>query len=174
MNTLRLSGIVVLGLSALIAGCDDDNDPVTPATPTQFTALLDDGNERPNPVTTTTNATGSATFTVNADNTISYSVRVANTTSRVTVCHIHAGAADAFGPVIITLCPSGGTTAAITTETEIASGVIRKGADAATVGSSPISIAKLIELMVAGDVYVNVHTSTNGGGEVRGNVAVVP
>ena len=174
MKTQRLVRAGLLALSVFAVGCDDDNDPVTPATPTQFTASLDDGNERPNPVTTSTNASGRATFTVNANNTISYSVRVSNTTSRITVCHIHAAASDAAGPVIVTLCPSGGPTAAITTETEIATGTIAKGLEASTQGSSPISIAELIKLMVAGDVYVNVHTSTNGGGEVRGQITVVP
>lgn len=170
MKMQRLSGVVLLALSVLSISCDDDDDPITPETPTQFTAALDDANERPNPVTTTTNATGSATFTVTANNEITYTVRVANTTSAVTACHIHAGEDDASGPVIVTLCNANPTTGAVTTETQIATGTIRKGLNAQTVGSSPIDIATLVRMIVEGDAYVNVHTSNNGAGEVRGQI----
>jgi hypothetical protein len=172
MKIHRTLGTLVLAFAALAVGCDDDNDPVTPQTPTSFTAALDDANERPNAINTTTNASGSATFTVTPAG-IAYTVRVANTTSAVTVCHIHVGASDAAGPVTVTLCASGSGTA-ITTETQIASGTITHGLNSSTVGSSPISLAALIDLFVSGDAYVNVHTSTNGGGEVRGQVVAVP
>jgi hypothetical protein len=168
----RVLGVGLLAVSVLSLGCDDDDDPITPDLPTQLTASLDDGNERP-PVVTTTNATGNASFTVNSNGTISYSVRVANTTSRVTLCHIHAGAADAAGPVIVNLCDAAGTTAAVTTETEIASGIISKGVNASVKGSSPIDIDALLELILAGDAYVNVHTANNGSGEVRGQITAV-
>ena len=174
MKMQRLFCVGLVALSVLSISCDDDNDPVTPRTPTQFTATLDDANERPTPVVTSTNATGSATFTVNADGSIAYTVRVANTTSRVTACHIHAGGSDAMGPVLVTLCNTTTLpTAAITTETVIATGTITKGVNASEVGKSPVDMDTLLEMLVNGDAYANVHTQTNGTGEIRGQITPV-
>jgi hypothetical protein len=174
MKMLRLSGCVLLALSAALVACDDDDDPITPDTPTQFTATLDDGNERPNPVTTNTNATGRATFTVNDNGSINYTVWVSNTTSAVTACHIHAGEDDAAGPVIVTLCEPNPTSAAVTTETQIATGTIERGVNSTTKARSPIDLDALLKMIISGDAYVNVHTNTNLPGEVRGQIVAVP
>ncbi len=174
MTMLRLSGLLLVALSVAVVGCDDDDDPITPDVPTQFTATLDDGNERPNPLTTTTNATGRATFSVNPSGSINYTVWVSNTTSAVTVCHIHAGHDNAAGPVIITLCDPNPTTGAVTTETQVATGTIERGINATVKARSPIDLDALLAMMISGDAYVNVHTSTNGGGEVRGQIVPVP
>jgi hypothetical protein len=172
MTIPRLIGAAVLVLSLGAVACDDDDDPLTPQAPTSFTADLRGGNERPQAVTT--DAFGTATFTVNAARTeIAYSVKVQNFTNNVTACHIHSGKGDASSAVLVTLCPAG-VTGPLTALTEIASGTIRPGVNSTTTGSSPISIATLIEMMAAGDVYVNVHSNANTTGEIRGTVTVVP
>lgn len=169
MKMYRLLGAAVLALSALAVGCDDD-DPVSPATPTQFTASLSGGNERP---AITSTGTGTATFTVNDDGTIAYVVRVNNLTSNVTVCHIHTGRTDISGGVLVTLC-NGGTPGPITTETTVASGTIVEGLNSTTVFHTPTTLAGLRALMASGSVYVNVHTVSVGSGEIRGQIVAVP
>lgn len=172
MKMYRLLGGAVLALSALAVGCDDDDDPITPAQPTAFSASLAGANERP---TIVSNGTGTATFTVNANGSISYTVRVNTLTSRVTACHIHTARTDISGGVLVTLCDAATLpTTPITTETTIATGTITEGPNTSTVGSTPTTLAGLRELMESGSLYVNVHTANNTGGEIRGQITVVP
>ena len=103
------------------------------------------GSQEVPPVTTT--ATGSGTITV-ADKAVSGSV----TTTGVTgvAAHIHQGAAGQNGPVIIPLTKSGDN-----------------------VWSVPAG-AKLTDeqekAFKAGNLYVNVHSAANKGGEIRGQL----
>jgi hypothetical protein len=96
----------------------------------------------------TTAASGSGSFNVGADGSISGSV---STLSLVgTAAHIHEGAPSANGPVIIPL-----------TQTS------------ANVWSVPPG-AKLTDAQMqsykAGQLYVNVHSAANKGGEIRGQL----
>ena len=177
MRIPRLIAMCALTVAAAgaVACDDDDDDPVGPEIPDQFTANLTGAAERPNAVTT--GATGTATFTVNAARTqITYTVRAANIATGagqvITACHIHAGSSSAAGPIIVTLCDANqpGTAA----EAEIESGTIAEGLEANTKGSSPIGIDQLLLMMVGGDAYVNVHTTPFPGGEIRGQIVIVP
>lgn len=170
MKMYRMVGAAVFALSALVVGCDDDNDPVTPPATTSFTASLAGANEVP---AVTSSATGNATFTVNANGSISYTVRVANLSTNVTNCHIHVARPGVVGGVLVTLC-IGGTTGPITTETTIATGTINEGANTSTPGSTPTTLAGLRELMESGSAYVNVHSTSSPGGEIRGPIVPVP
>jgi hypothetical protein len=170
MNIPRLIGASVLVLSIGAVACDDD-DPTSPELPTSFTTELSGEQERPNQVDS--DATGTATFTVTANGNITYSVRIANFPNNVTACHIHAGASDASGNILVNLCPAG-VPGPITALTEIASGTISHGINSNLVGSNPISMATLRALMAADEVYVNVHSNAFGGGEIRGSVFTSP
>ena len=170
MKTYLWLGGMSLALCALVAGCDDDDDPVTPDLPSSFTATLSGGAERP-PITS--NGTGTATFTVNDNGTINYTVRVNNLTTNVTVCHIHTGRTDISGGVLVTLC-KGATPGPITTETTVATGTIVEGPNTTTAESTPTTLAGLRALMASGSLYVNVHTTAVGGGEIRGQIVAVP
>jgi len=96
-----------------------------------------------------TSASGSGTITVGNDKSVSGSV----TTSGVngTAAHIHTGAAGQNGPVAVPLT---------------------KGADGNT-WSVPAG-AKLTDAQYdaykAGNLYVNVHSAANKGGEIRGQL----
>ena len=105
------------------------------------------GNEEVPPVTTS--ATGGGTITVGNDKSVSGSVKTSGVAA--TAAHIHIGALGKNGPVIVPLV---------------------KGSDGST-WSVPAG-AKLTDAQYdaykAGNLYVNVHSAANKGGEVRGQL----
>ena len=92
----------------------------------------------------TSGASGTGAITIGADRSVAGSVTVTGMTP--TAGHIHQGAAGANGPVIVPFTQSGNTF------------------------SAPAG-AKLTEAQYdaykAGNLYVNVHSAANPGGEVR-------
>jgi CHRD domain len=92
-----------------------------------------------------TSGSGSGTITVGADKSVSGSV----TTTGVNgvAAHIHMGAAGKNGPVIIPLTKSGDST------WSVPAGAMLKDDQ--------------YKAFKAGDLYVNVHSPTHKGGEVR-------
>ena len=156
MNGYRMLKIAFAALLATVPACGDD-DPVSPAT--SFTATLTGANEVP-PVTTT--ATGAATLAV-VNSQLTYTVNVSNLSNAV-VAHIHVAAAGANGPVRLNLCGTGAPEPGCTSGT----GVLVTGTNGTALG---ITFDSLLSAMRTGGAYVNVHTSANQGGEIRGQVA---
>jgi hypothetical protein len=155
--------MVLFAGTATLAALACSNDSTAPALATMFAATMNGANERLNPVTTT--ATGSATFTIDESaGTIAYAVTVNNIVD-VIACHIHAGRVDVAGPIVVNLCTT--TPASGTINGTLVTGTIT----AASIGASvPISFASLVSLIRNGDAYINVHTQTNPGGEIRGQI----
>jgi hypothetical protein len=128
-----------------------------------FTAELHGSNEVP-PVKSA--ASGEATFTVvDNGNALRYKVTV-DSLENVTAAHIHMGKADENGPVLVFLFRG-------PEKKEVFSGVLAEG----TIKASDLfdtlkgkSVADLIAKMKAGDTYVNVHTTQNPPGEIRGQI----
>jgi hypothetical protein len=106
------------------------------------TLTLTGSNEVP-PVTTT--ATGTAMVTIGADRSVKATVTAKDMTA--TASHIHMGAAGTNGPVIVPFAKTGDN----------------------AFGSAPD--AKLTEEQYAaykaGNLYVNIHSAKNAGGEIR-------
>ena len=101
------------------------------------------GAEEVPPVTTT--ATGSGTITVGADKAVSGSVKT--TGIEGLAAHIHQAAPGKNGPPIITLT---------------------KGADSSwTVPDGAVLTDAQLAAYKAGELYVNVHSAANKGGEIR-------
>ncbi len=107
--------------------------------------LLAGNQETPQVVT---NGSGSGRFTVGTDGSVSGSVTTLNIAG--TAAHIHEGAIDKNGPVIIPLTKGKGTTW--------------------TVPAGAKLTADQMTSFKAGQLYVNVHTEKNKGGEVRGQL----
>ena len=103
---------------------------------------LDGGKEVP-PVSTA--ATGTGSITVAAD--MSVSGKITTTGLAGTVAHIHLGAAGVNGPVVIALTKNGDN------EWLVPAGAKLNAAQ--------------YEAYKNGGLYVNVHTVTNKGGEIR-------
>jgi len=95
-----------------------------------------------------TSASGGGTITINTDKSVSGSV--ATTGVAGTAAHIHHAAAGKNGPVIVPMIKSGDNT------WSFAAGA--KLTDAQ------------YDAFKAGDLYVNVHSAENKGGEIRGQL----
>jgi hypothetical protein len=123
-----------------------------------FTASLDCGNSVP-PLDC--DGTGSATVTISDDGqSVSWNVTWSGLTGDPGASHIHIGAANANGPVMIPFEP---VTATGTTGTFNAS--------AYTGGEGlPADWAGVLAAIRGGNTYVNVHTAANPPGEIRGQL----
>ena len=178
---MRISSVRLLGLCGVFAlagvlACDDDDDPVTPTTrrSTNFVANLNTANEnvaigaaRP-----ATGATGVATFTVVDDTTMTFNI-TANNITGVRVGHIHMGASDVNGSVIVDLINNATPTGAV--NGPLASGTFKQSNIKAIFEGKPaISMDSLRTLMQSGLVYANVHTTAFGAGEIRGQIVPTP
>jgi hypothetical protein len=88
-----------------------------------------------------------------------------------TAAHLHFGAVAIDGGIIAFLCGGGGKPACPASGTPV-NGTIAAGDITAVQGLD--TMAELLRALQAGVVYVNVHTSTFPGGEIRGQIRPVP
>lgn len=84
-----------------------------------------------------------------------------------TVAHIHVGAAGENGPPVVFLFESEEPVAA---DGLLAEGTFTEADLIAVDGVFDGTMEQLVEMMEAGETYVNVHTQTNPAGEIRGQL----
>jgi hypothetical protein len=149
--TLAALGVAGLGGSALAAG------PV-------FRAPLS-GAEQVPPVAT--DASGHAIFEVNPGGTSLTYWLIVNGLTNVTAAHIHLGARGTNGPVVAFLY--GGPTIPGRFVGLLAHGTITAANLVGPLKGHPLS--DLLAAMAAGNTYVNVHTTAEPGGAIRGQIA---
>ena len=162
----RIALTTILALAAVsVAACDDDDDPTGGGTVTQnFSATLTGDAERPDPVSTAATGSDGLTATITGGTggavTITYSVTVDGLSGGASAAHIHGPATvDAAADIIVPLTVTGtGTSGAIIT------------GSFTTTGNPNVSMDSLLVLMRNGNSYVNVHTTQNPGGEIRGQI----
>jgi hypothetical protein len=148
-----LMAAIVVGATAVACGSDDNS--VTPQPPTYATTLNGANEVGPKAVAGTGNATvvkNGATYT--------YTITYTGMTGNLTGAHIHGPAAvgvnaNVIVPFDITGAGQAGTLTGTFTGTN-------------NPNISPDSLDKLLN---SGNAYVNLHTATNPGGEIRGQLA---
>lgn len=165
---LRLFPLAAALCVVVAAACNDDDDPTAP-TAEQFVATLSGSNEVP---AVSSAATGAATFTVVDGAAIDYTIAVTGLTG-VTMAHIHIAPAGTNGGVVSWLLPPNASAAQSPSGTvngTLATGRLTAAWIRGVSGAAPISLDSLKGLMRTGRVYVNIHTSTHGSGELRGQI----
>jgi hypothetical protein len=158
---VTLGLVAVLGLVAAVAAAP-------PEQPRNFVAPLSGDEEVP---AVATNARGVAIFQLSADGTeLSYKLIASNIVD-ILQAHIHwPGAAGTNAGVVAFLYPDAPPAVLIPGRHD---GVLATGTltDADVRGAlAGASIADLVDGILAGNAYVNVHTVVNPGGEIRGQL----
>ncbi|MFQ5674791.1 MAG: CHRD domain-containing protein [bacterium] len=120
-----------------------------------FGAKLDTTQEVP-PVSVSSSGTGTAAIRLNpAMNEVKFDVTVCDLTGSITAAHFHKGASGSAGPVVRTITGefNGNTATGVWTPSD----------------AEPLT-PDLIADLIAGNLYLNVHTAANPPGEIRGQV----
>lgn len=164
-SAASLVGALLVG--AALANCSDDETPVAPTPLVKFRATLVGSEEVP-PVVTT--ATGSSEFTLSRTNDTLFVSITVNGLSNVRFGHFHTGARGANGAVVATLVEPPTLTGP--QNGRIGRQFITATNLSGTLAGQPLSA--LVSQLRAGGIYVNLHTDANAGGELRGQVALVP
>jgi len=155
----RVLSFAIAGLFALLVSAAQAQ-----AQTITFTAKLNGGQEIPVVVT---GSVGTATVTWNtATKTGTYRVDVYNMPVGTTASHIHAGAVGAGGPVIVNFTvPAGGISNDYALQGTFAcSDVTARAAQGIN------SCEDFEQALLLNNTYANVHSTTNPGGEIRGQL----
>lgn len=92
-------------------------------------------------------------------------LRIFNIPTTTTAGHIHVGAKGIAGPVVIDFPGIGGRLGDFVTTFRVGEASFRP---AAAIGINTID--DVIQAVANGNAYVNIHTTTNPGGEIRGQL----
>lgn len=115
-----------------------------------------------------TGSFGDATIIIDMGaRTVNYNVRVFNLPSGATASHIHVGATRTAGPIVVNFAPP------ISASNDFGfSGIVR---DADFVLRPEVGIRSaddMFQAILGGNSYVNVQSSANPGGEIRGQLVL--
>ena len=157
----RTLSLAIAGLFVLLASTQAQ------AQTFNFTAALHGGNENPGVLT---GAAGTATVSLNATTgVVTYRVDVFNMPVGTTAAHFHVGAVGLNGPTVINF----------TVLTNISNDFAIVGTASATdltvrAAQGINSWEDFTQALLLGNIYANVHSTNNAGGEIRGQLVRVP
>ena len=156
---MRRNGFLAVALGFALAltagGCNDSTSGVT-----IYQAQLAGGNEVP---ARSTAASGAAGINLK-DGVFTYSIEV-NGMTEIVGAHIHLAAAGVNGPIRVNFYTG--------TARPVADGVILEGSFTAADITGGVTFEQLVAAMSTGGAYVNVHSPTYPGGEIRGQIQLV-
>lgn len=148
MKTKFIAFSLLIMVVIAISSCSKSSTTAT-ATSVTFTATLNGASETPPNASA---ATGSATFTYTvATKILSGTITFSGITTATTVAHIHLGAVGVAGNPVFTIEASGPFTSPITY-------------------STPALTAAQYADLLAGNYYVNIHSTAFPNGEIRGQL----
>ena len=146
MNKLIVKLVLAIAAASTLAACSTYRDNAPAWMPGSGAIKVNlSGSEEVPPLSVP--GSGSGTIRVAEDGTVSGSVTTKDVAG--TMAHIHRGAKGTNGPVIVPL---------------------EKNGDTYTVPAGRKLTAEQLKDLKAGNLYVNVHTAKNKGGEVRGQL----
>lgn len=151
--------VALVGAMAIAASAD------THFPESAFDAHLSGDNEVP---AVASEGTGYASVTVSEDGSVLDYRLYVNDLDDVVMAHIHAGAPGENGPVAVFLF--GPVDPAVPSDGLLAEGTLTEADLIPTPGVFDGTMAQLVEMISAGDAYVNVHTTANMSGEIRGQL----
>jgi hypothetical protein len=130
----------------------------------QFTATLTGAEETPNPIVT--GAFGTATVTWNVQTqTISWIIDVFNMPSGTNNAHFHVGGPGVGGPTVVNIAfPAGISNDYRLTGSATATNLLPRNDQGVR------SWQDFEQSLFGGQLYINIHSAVNGGGEIRGQV----
>ncbi len=172
MKRSAIPFVMTAAVAAIVACGSDTVSPKPVSKIVNLKATMAGANEAP---AVTTSATGTFTATLDTStNVFTYDVTFAGLGTNSTAGHIHGPFPNAAGTgtsgVILNFATLPGATFVPGTTSGTAHGQVTL--NAGTQISTTVNGDSLRKLILGGLTYANVHTTQNGGGEIRGQIIV--
>jgi hypothetical protein len=159
-SILAIASVLFLASTTIMT-----NMPKAFATTSAYAATLAGDKEVP-PVDT--NAKGTAGFSRPESGNMSFGIQVSDI-EKVTAAHIHQGKDGQNGPVVVTLFKADNDTGTGPVNGQLVSGSISNDTLEGPMAGKAV-VVDLIEAIQNGEAYVNVHTTENPDGAIRGQI----
>jgi hypothetical protein len=165
-------GLLVGVLVLAFMGCGDDHK-------TEVTTVVNLAGDQEVPPRQT-GGSGTATLTIDGDSKeIGYTLELRGQfTSPIQQAHIHSGVPGINGPIFLFLCTNLPPPSGVPTPPPCPIGAGTVSGTLTAANFIPVAglstFAEGVDAILAGKAYVNVHTQTNPGGEIRGQVPATP